>query len=180
MAMYKVVKQEDGTVVAHGLSYQLREGEEETGEVEAANVEAATRKARKEAKAEGADEDAAEEDADADAADADRPSSLTQSREPSPEEVEAENDRLREAEESKEEFEVMADGKGGYYVAGDKNSDPAAMKRGAKAAKSEPPAEPEPASLGTFRAKNAAEAIKMAKGEYADPAAGPARGAQTP
>jgi hypothetical protein len=72
----------------------------------------------------------------------------------------------------------MANGvTGEMYVEGDEKTDPS-KRKALKAA--EPPEPPPDEEVGKFRAKDAAEALKMAKGEYHSPAEGPARGAQTP
>lgn len=156
MPKYMVVRDEEGNVTAHGMSYSVRDGEEQVGEVEADSVDAATKKAKRQ---------------------------KLGSEEPEQSSEEAEEDALqtaREEEEAKEDFVVMADGDGNLYVEGDEDSDPSKQKKGAAAKKSEPPPKPEPTEVGTFRAKDASEALAKAKGEYADPAAGPQRGAQTP
>lgn len=174
MPKYMVVKNADGDIEAHGSTYGLKDGEKEVGEVEANSVEQATKKAKKQFGPDADGADGSDDDEDADSG----PRSLLQSREPSPEEKEKENARLREEEEAKEEFTVMVDPQtGAYYVEGDEATDPAKKKA---AAKKPEPKEEEPAEVGTFRAKDAAEAIKMAKGEQPNPAEGPARGAQTP
>lgn len=177
MPKYMVVKDADGNVVAHGAGYSLKEGESEAGEVEAKNVDAATKKARKQAAGEQDDADEGDE-AEGSGDGEERQKGLLARTEPTEEEKERDNELARKAEEEKEEFTVMADGTTGeYYIEGDEASDPSMKK---KAAAKKAPEPPEDAEVGKFRAKNAKEALAMAKGTHRNPAEGAQRGAQTP
>lgn len=163
---YVIYETQDGEQAAHTDSYSPKDGEKEVGRVEADSADKALRKFKRSggsADSEAADDDAGDEIA---------------RREATEEEKQAELDKAREAEESKQDIEVLADSKGTPYVAGEEGD--SKKSKGKKQAKPEPPPEPEESSLGTFRAKDAQEAIAKAKGEYKDPAEGPQRGSQTP
>lgn len=148
-----VMYEKNGKTVAHTAAYDPKDGEQEVGRVEAASAAKAEKKFKKQQAADG---DVSEPDAE-DEQDA--------------------ADQAREVEESKQDFEVMADPKtGAPFIAGH-NSDPAQRE---EAAVAEPEPDPEPSTLGTFRATDEDEALKKAKGEYKDPSEGAQRGSQTP
>jgi hypothetical protein len=182
MPNYKVVKNADGELQAHALSYELKEGETEVGTIGGKDVAQATKKAQKKGEEGFAEQGSEDEEGDeSEEGEEEQPQgkrSLVASRQPSPQEVEKENERLKAEEEEKEEFTVMGDAKGNVYVEGDKGSDPAKQKK-AKAGP-EPLEEPEPGELLKVRAKDAKEAVARAKGEFREPAEGAPRGAQTP
>jgi hypothetical protein len=153
MAKYIVYKDADGNLAARTERYDPKAGEKRVGTAEGANADEAL---------DAFDAEGAEDDG---------------SREPTAEDKEREAQQLREEEESKEEFTVMATSEGQMYVEGDEGSDPS-KKSKAKAAPK--PKEEKPVEVGTFRAKNAADALKMAQGKFHEPAEGAPRGAQTP
>jgi hypothetical protein len=172
MAKYVIYEnKETGEKSAHTAQYSKKDGEKKVGTSEGANADEALKAYES---GEGGD------DAEDDEVEDEGPRSLTQSREPSPEEVEEENERLRAEEEAKEDFIVMSNADGSMFVEGDEDSDPASKKNKAKAAKPEPEKEAEPVEVGKFRAKDAKEALAKAQGKFHDPAEGPQRGAQTP
>lgn len=154
MAKYTIYRDAEGVESARTERYTPKAGEKKVGTVDGESGEEALKAFEK-----------------------DGSSPESGNREPTEEDKTRELDELREAEESKEEFTVMADADGNMYVEGDESSDPAKQK---KAAPAKAPKDEKPSEVGSFRAKDAAEALKMAKGTYADPAAGHPRGAQTP
>lgn len=155
-----VIYEKDGEQTAHTESYEPKEGEKEVGRVEADSAEKALRKFKRSGGEEDADDEALAR------------------REPTEGDVKRDLEQARKEEEEKQDFEVLADSKGQPYIEGH-DSDPS-KGGGKKAAKAEPPPEPEESSLGTFHARDEEEALRMAKGEHKHPAEGPARGAQTP
>jgi len=162
MAKEYVIYEKDGEQAAHTESYEPKDGEKEVGRVEADSADKALRKFKRD----GGSSDEGDDEALA-------------RREPTEDEKERDLAQAREEEEAKEDFEVLADSKGNMYVEGEEG-DPAKAKGKKSAKAAEPPPEPEESVVGTFRAKDAAEALRMAKGEHKQPAEGPARGAQTP
>jgi hypothetical protein len=165
MSKYIVYEDKDGNRAAHTEAYSKKSGEKQVGTVEADSVEQAM------TNYESGQGQQQEQGLTAGGRQKSDSESMQKTRE-------QEEDELRQAEEDKEEFEVMVDAKGNYYVEGG-DSDPSKSKT--KAAKApEPLPEVEPASVGTFRAKDEKEALARARGEFHDPAEGAARGAQTP
>jgi hypothetical protein len=171
MAKEYVIYEKDGKNSAHTDSYQPGDGEKEVGRVEADSVDQAEKKFAKQQKSSGKSTQGT-----TDTAADDGPRSLLSRREPTQEEKDAENERVKAEKEAEEDFEVLADSKGQPYVEGEEDS----RNKGKKTAKAEPPPEPEESSLGTFRAKDAQQAIAKAKGEFREEAEGAPRGAQTP
>jgi hypothetical protein len=160
MGKQYVIYEKDGVNAAHTENYQPKDGEKEVGRVEADSVEQAEKKFKRNGADQSQDDDEQDE-------------SLTEE-----EQKNEADEQARREEEEKEEYEVMQDAKGNVYVAGGE-SDPANAKQ--KAAKApEPVEDPEPGSLGVYRAKSEEDAIKMAKGEFPNPAQGGSRDAQTP
>lgn len=155
---YVIYQNAEGQTTAHTDTYEAKDGEKEVGRVEANSVQQAEKQYAKQQKQAGK----------TGGADADEGTRETES----PEEA---AERLREEEEAKEDFEVLADENGDPYVAGGE-SDTEAPKAKATAA----PPQNEESSLGTFRAKDEQEALDKATGKYKDPAEGHPRGSQTP
>ena len=151
--MKYVVYDVDGDRVAHLESTEPKDNEKKLGEVDAANADDAVKQFAKQEKTT-------------------TKKHATTRPEPTEETKEKDLEVARKEEEKKQQFRVVSDSKGNFFVEGSK-----AHKANRRAGKEDDDDETE---VWSGLAKDEDEALGRAKGTFHDPAEGAQRGSQTP